>query len=112
MEVSFILSKDELLTLIVSMPELSEAGEKFVEKALFDAEINDLSGLFEKNMAKQSGDEIELEPIVQMIVDSIATADSCELNDDTWIINSPWLLLECTKNPYLDNSWKITPIES
>jgi len=110
MEVSFILSKDELYTLISIMGERTVAGKRFVEQALTDAVLCDLSGLADKALGRTTKDGIELETVTRMIVDAIAKADRAELFGEIWKIDAPWLSLECECCQYREGHWKVTPI--
>jgi len=112
MEVSFILSSDELYTLILLSGEMTEAGQQFCDKTLHDAQANDLSGLIEKNLAKKVEDELELEPVLRMISSAISQADNTELNNGVWSIRSPWVDLRCEKYQFNENHWKITPVNT
>ena len=111
MEISFILSKDELLTLILINDDITEAGQCFVDTALEGAEICDLLSLIDKNFAKNVNDELEVEPVLRMIADAIAHAVSSEHKDDTWKIGSKLIALECQKYPFHEGYLKITPVE-
>jgi len=111
MEVSFILSSDEVLTLMSLAPELTEAGQRFKDEALSDAKICDLSGLVDKNLAHRINDELDIDPVIRMISSAISRADKIEPQGDTWHIQSPWAALLCEKYPYHENHWKITPVK-
>jgi len=112
MDVSFILSADELYTLISLIPDMTISGKHFCDEALAGAEICDLSGLIHKNMAKQVEDELELEPVLRMISSAVSKATSAEHHDGIWSIRSEWIDLRCEKYPYHDNHWKVTPVNS
>jgi len=111
MDVSFILSSDELYTLIYLAPEVSAAGRRFSDEALEGAEICDLSGLVEKNLAHRVGDELDLEPVLRMVAGAVSNADSAEFHGNVWSIRSPWVSLLCERYAYHENSWKITPLK-
>ena len=111
MDVSFILSSDELYTLMFLAPEISEAGRSFINKALTGAEICDLSGLVEKSLARRVEDELDLEPVLRLIADALSNAGNARLNGEVWSISSPWVSLLCEKYTYNDNHWKITPVK-
>jgi len=111
MEVSFILSENELLTLISVNTGITEAGQHFVDAALAGAELCDLLTLVEKNLAKSIDDELELEPVLRMVADALAHADSAEINDEVWTIRSPFITLKCQQYPYHDGHWMITPVK-
>ena len=111
MDISFILSADEIFTLISLMPGQTEAGGRFVKNALPGAAMCDLSGLAEKKLARMVDGEMILTPAVRMVVDAITRADSAEYNDNAWDIRSPWISLRCESYPYLDSHWKITPLK-
>jgi len=111
MDVSFILSSDELYTLIFLATETSEAGQKFSDEALAGAEICDLSGLVEKNLARRVEDELDLEPVLRMVANAISNADSADLRGEVWDISSPWVSLLCERYAYHENHWKITPLK-
>ena len=79
MDISILLSKNELFTLISLEQNHSEAGRRFAEAALAGAERCDLSGLAERKLAKRVGaDGLELAPVVRMIADALAHADEAE----------------------------------
>jgi len=110
-DVSFILSSDELYTLISLAPQLSNAGQQFYTDALSGAIICDLSGLVEKKLAHRIEDEIDVEPVLKMISDAISKADSIETENGVWKIKSPWVALVCERYIYHENHWRITPVK-
>jgi len=112
MDVSFILSAEEFFTLISLVPDATEAGQQFRNEVLGGAEICDLSGLIEKNMARRVEDELVLEPVLRMISSAVAKADSAEVHNGIWSIRSPWVELRCEKYLYHKNHWKITPVNT
>ena len=109
MDVSFILSADELFTLLSLYPEQSKAGRSFADAALQDAALCDLSGLTEKNLARLAGGELDLAPVIGMVADAIAHADSAEERDGVWNVSAPDIILRCEKYAYREETWKITP---
>jgi len=111
MEVSFILSTDEIFTLISSMETQTEAGKEFVNKALPGARVCDLSGLAEKKLAVIKEDEIELVPVMRMIIDAIANAETVKCQDNYWEICSEWVILRCENYPYKEDHWELSPIK-
>lgn len=111
MDVSFILSSDELYTLIFLTPEVTEAGRRFSDEALSDAIVCDLSGLVEKNLARRVKDELDLEPVLRLVADAVSNADSVEFNGEIWSIRSARLSLLCQRYAYHENHWKITPLK-
>jgi len=111
MDVSFILSSDEIFTLMSLMPGKTDAGRQFAEGALVGAVFCDLSGLVEKRLARMVGDELEIVPVLRMLVDSLARADSAELRGEAWVMCSPWVTVQCSPYPYRDGDWKITPVQ-
>jgi hypothetical protein len=60
MDVSFILSTDELFTLISKVNNQTQAGCVFLKTALAGAQESDLSMLAEKNLARIDGEELIL----------------------------------------------------
>jgi len=110
-DVSFILSSDELYTLISLAPQVSDAGQKFYTDALSGAIICDLSGLVKKKLAHHIEDEIDIEPVLRMVSDAISQADSIETDKGVWKIKSPWVSLVCERYVYHENHWKITPVK-
>ena len=111
MEISFILSADEIFTLISQVPEQTEAGARFAKDALTDASLCDLSGIVEKKLARMAGEELTLTSAASMVVDAIARADSAEYDNEAWNIKSPWISLRCESYPYRGGHWKITPLK-
>ena len=111
MDISFILSSDEILTLISLMPGQTEAGAIFVESALRGASPCDLSGMVDKKLARMAGEELVLTPAARMVVDAIARADGAEYSDGAWSIRSPWISLRCENYPFLEGHWKLTPLK-
>lgn len=111
MDVSFILSSDELYTLMLLAPEISENGRRFIDEALAGAKICDLSGLVEKNLARRVDDELDLEPVLRLIADSISNAGNAQPDAEVWNISSPWVSLVCERYAYHENHWKITPVK-
>jgi len=111
MDVSFILSTDELYTLISQMNTQTQAGKAFVEKALAGAQSNDLSMLAGKNLAGVDGEELTLAPVLQMLVDAISNAGRAEYNGRYWEIDSDWVTLQCESYPFIDRHWKLTPVK-
>jgi len=111
MDVSFLFTDDELYTLISLAPGSSEAGRRFMAEALPGAAACDLSGLVGKNLARRVGNELALTPVVRMMSDAIARADSADLRGEKWEIRSPWVSLLCENYAYKKGTWKITPIK-
>jgi hypothetical protein len=111
MDVSFILSSDELYTLISLIPDATSDGQGFVKEALVGAVICDLSGLVNKKLANHIEEEIDIEPVVRMVISAIAKANSVKHNEGVWTIKSSWIALICEKYFYNDNHWKITPLK-
>jgi hypothetical protein len=111
MDVSFILSSDELYTLISLIPDVTNDGQQFINRALCGADICDLSGLVDKKLAHRIEEEIDIEPVVRMVASAIAKADSIEYDEGVWNIKSSWVALICEKYVYNDNHWKITPLK-
>jgi len=111
MEVSYILSSDELYTIIIHDQDFSDAGRKFCNEALNNATICDLTGLIEKKLAQQREDELELEPVLKMISIAISKANSAEQQNNIWIVTSPWITLLLKQYKHQENHWKITPVK-
>lgn len=111
MDVSFLLSYDELFTLMTLSPEVSAAGRRFTESALPGAEMCDLTGLVEKKLARWVGSELEIASVVRMASDAIAQADSLVEQESSWVVYSPWVTLICSQYLYRENHIKITPVE-
>jgi len=111
MDVSFVLSADEIFTLISLMPNRTEVGKEFVKKALPGAELCDLSGLAEKKLARIEGEELGLSPVIQMVIDAISNADHIEKSNDHWEVYSNWINLRCETYPYKEGHWKLTPLK-
>jgi len=111
MDVSFILSADEIFTMISLMPDRTEVGKEFIEKVLSGAEICDLSGLPEKKLARIDGDELKLAPVIHMMIDAISNAGKVEEHENHWLISSDWVTLRCENYPYKENHWKLTPLK-
>ena len=111
MEVSFILTTDELFTLITEMKGKTEAGKEFEKKALSGAVLCDLAGLAEKKLACIKEDEIELVPVMRMIIDAISNAEKIECHGSYWEVCSAWVTLRCEKYLHNENHWKISPIK-
>jgi len=110
MEVSFILSNDELYTLLKIAKEKTKAGKRFIDEALHDAKLCDLSGLIEKKLARSTNGDLELEPVLRMVTDAISRATSAELQEEVWNIRSPWVDLLCENYPYHEGHQRITPV--
>ena len=111
MDISFILSTDEVFTLISMIDDKTEAGELFSSEALPGAGYCDLSGLVDKKLARVAGDELELAPVLRMLADAIARASSIERSGEAWSIRSPWVSLRCEEYPYREGHLKITPVK-
>jgi len=112
MDVSFILSDDELYTLLYLAPEKTEAGQRFIDEALSGAEICDLTGLTEKNLARIIEDEIELESVLRLVTGAISKATEVKKQGEAWFIGSPWVNLLCEDYRYNDKHRKITPVKN
>jgi len=113
MEVAFILSLNELFTLMSMIPGGSDAGRQFSKDALPGASMCDLGGLAEKKLARYNTDgKMELMPVVRMLTDALARADSVESFENGWIVRSPWITLQCENYPYNQKHLKITPIKN
>jgi len=111
MDISFILSTDEIFTLMSIARMRSAEGEAFITEALADAEICDLSGLVEKKFARYTNGELSIDPIVRMIADSLAMAESIAIREESWFVNAPWVSLIIQVCEYRKDHWKITPIQ-
>jgi hypothetical protein len=111
MDVSFILSADEIYTLMSYANNPSEAGRKFADAVLSEAKLCDLNGLVEKQLAKHIAGELDLAPVIRMVADALACADRSELHGDVWNIQSSWVSLRCEKYPYKEKHYKITPLK-
>jgi len=111
MEVSFIISSDELYTLLSLTSELSVSGQNFYNEALTNASICNLSGLIEKELAHYVNNELEIEPVIKMIVSAISQADNIDKHSEVWCIHSRWITLFCERYEYHENHWRITPIK-
>lgn len=109
METSFILSDDEIFTLMSLAANRTEPGARFAREALPYAGMCDLSGLVEKKLARLVEGKLEIEPVIDMLADAIAQATAAERRDDAWQITSPWIALRCEKYIYKEAHWKITP---
>ena len=106
-----MFSADELFTLVSMIEDHSEPGKQIIDEALHDAEPCELSGLIEKKMAKKSeSDIIEVAPIIKMIIEAIAHAESVKRNDIDWEIKSQWVDLKLEAYPFRDEYFRITPI--
>ena len=119
-EVSFILSRDELYTLVLLSGEPSEAGRDFVAGVLAGAVQNDLLGLVEKKMAHEQNGKILLEPVVRMLGAAVCKADKVDVaeskgkkskNDGIYTIYSPWLKLRCERYARIADCIKLTPLK-
>ena len=112
MDVSYIFSADELFTLISLIPDRSDAGQRFCEDALADAALCSLDGLGAKKMAKQHpGNQLELAPVIRMITETLAKAESLERIKNGWLLRSPWITVSCEAYPHLERHYLITPLE-
>lgn len=112
MDISFILSAEELFTLMSLESGTSDAGLHFIDEALGGTEICDLSGLVDKGLARTADDELVLEPVLRMIISALSKASGAERNSGGWRIRSPWVELHCEMYQYNNNHWKITPVNS
>ena len=112
MDVSFIFSADELLTLTSQIPGATEAGRLFCAEALSRAEVCGLNGLVEKKMAKYiANGDMELTPVVRMLTEAMARPEKIEWIENGWIVRSPWIAFKCEKYPYKENHYAITPMK-
>ena len=112
MDIAFILSADEIITLLSQFPDHTEAGERFISNALPNALFCDLSSLAEKNLAALTDGKLELAPALRMAIDAIARAESADNNDGVWDIRSLWVFLRCEEYSYNEGYWKITPVNN
>lgn len=112
MEMSFLLSDDEVFTLMSLAPGRTEAGQSFADGALDGAKLCDLSGLVDKSLARRSGDELELIPVIRMVADALSRADFALRDGEVWEVGSPWLNLLCERYAFRDGYWKITPMKA
>lgn len=111
MDVSFILSANEVFTLMQLIPSHTEAGQLFAKEALAGAEVCDLAGLIERDLARCVRGEINLEPIIRMVADTIALAESAQVHEGVWKISAPWLSLICKPDRYRKGHFMITPVQ-
>ena len=110
MDVSFLLSADELFTLMSLSTSRTGSGQLFADEALAGAGLDDLSGLVDKKLARRFGEELELMPVVRMISDALSRAEGIERSGETWNVRSPWVSLRCERYLYNEGLWKITPV--
>ena len=110
MDISYIFSADELFTLVSAMFNNPE-GENSVPEFLKDAKACDLDRLVKKGMAKTfSNGEIELTPIVNMLIDALAFPDNIQEINTGFIFESNWIKVKCETYPFNENHYKLTPI--
>ena len=115
LEVSFMLSRDELYTLVLLSGEPTEAGKYFISEALAGASPDDLSGLIEKKMAHGHGEKIVVEPVIRMLGASICKAEKIDFinlgneSGGTYVVCSPWIKIRCEPYPRIENCLKLTP---
>jgi len=110
MDTSFILSVNALFTLMSSVPNQTDAGRQFKDSVLPDAEMCGLEEL-EKFVVHNEDGHIELVPVIRMIIDALACADSANRTDEGWIVCSPWITLRCEEYQYKAEHYKITPLK-
>jgi len=112
MDISFLLSSDELLTLMSLAHGRSEAGQRFADEALSGAQPCDLSGLVDKKLARIFRGELDIAPVVRMVADSLSLADTAAPQEDGgWMVRARWASLYCEPYPYQNRYWKITPVK-
>ena len=112
MDVSFIMSADEIYTLMSIFPDHTEAGKLFAQEALPGAEFCDIAGLVQKKLAKKHANgQTELSPVISMCMQALAQADSAERQGDCWLIHSPWITLCCEAYTFNDKHYRITPMK-
>ena len=112
MDVSYILSGDELFTLMSLVSNHTDAGKLFLAEVLSDAECCDLEGLAQKKMAKYCPDgQMELAPVIRMLSESLACADKAEQQENGWLVSSPWVNVSCEVYPHKEKHFKLTPIK-
>ena len=111
MEISFVLSADELFTLMSASPECTKAGRNFSDQALIGAKICDLSGLVDKKLARRAEDELALSPVMRMLTDTLTGAESAVPCDNGWEIRSPWITVRCEIYPYREGHFRIIPMK-
>ena len=110
MEVSFLMSCDEVFTIISLMPNRTPPGERFIRVALAGAKECGLQNFVGKNMARLTDDGYVLDPVIKMIADAMARPDSATFEDEVWLIKSPWISLTCEKCSTRVGHLKITPV--
>ena len=111
LEVSFILSDDEVFSLMSLFPDRSVAGQGFMDEALGGAVVCDLSGLVGKGLARVAGGQLELVPVVRMVADALARGDSVSRRGEVWDVRSKWVSLVCERYLFRDGHWKISPYD-
>jgi hypothetical protein len=111
MEVSFILSANEIFTLISQTPEHTESGERFIREALAGAQSCDLTSLVKKKLAHITDNELELEPVLYMLITALSHADNAENCVSHWEIQSPWVSLRCESYPFKAGYWRLSPVK-
>lgn len=112
MDVSYIMSVDEIFTLMMLIPEHTAPGEQFISEALTGADNCALDELEGKKMAKRTDDgRIELAPVISMFIETLAKASAVERAESGWIVRSQWITLHCEPYPYKDKHYILTPMK-
>lgn len=109
MDVLFLFSRDELYTLICGH-KLTDAGQRFVDTVLEGAKKDALSHIVEKRFAVRRGETILLEPVISMLIESIAKADTFSGDASLCELTSPWVSVRCETDPHAQDGFKLTPL--
>lgn len=110
-EISFIMSRDELYTLILLNGEPSEWGKNFVETELGGAQKNNLLNLADKRMASFRDGKLFIEPVIRMMGAAICKTYKTEKMDGVYIIYSQWINIRYEIYSQIEGYVRLTPIK-
>ncbi len=109
LEIAFIISKNELFTLLQNTSQLSDSGIAFVKQVLNRSQIDDLNGLVEKKLAYIREGEVWIQPVIRMLVAGIARANGFESIDNGWRFDSLGMYIECLNYEHHPDHIKLIP---
>jgi hypothetical protein len=111
MTVSFILSIDEIYTLMSLVPEHTDAGSRLLAEVFAGGKTDGLTELIDKKLAHNINGTLELTPALRMIAFTLARPEELIAKQGFYLVRSAWIKLKLEKYTYKDGHYRITPLK-
>jgi hypothetical protein len=111
LDVSYILSFDELLTLLTLAKTQTNECRHFADSVLTDAKLIPLNGLITKGLATRIDGKIRIDTVLRMLIDTIATAETIEERKECWHLKGEHINVNIALYPHIARHIKIIPIQ-